>query len=114
MVFLTKSLHMTLFKDLGFLRITLLLLGILDTLIAPAPGSYAIKQGYEVIPTLIAPAAAPIILMVILFDVLMSKVRASDAMGDERRKFRTIMWAELAVVAFMLFGWMPYFIAIGK
>ena len=105
---------MTLFQSLGFLRISLLSLAILDTLIAPEPGTYAIKQGLEVIPTLVAPAAAPIIMMVILFDALMSKIRASDATGEDRNKFRTIMWTELAVVAFMFFGWLPYFLAIGK
>lgn len=105
---------MTLINDLGFLRICLLLLGIFDTLLAPEPGTYAAKQGIEVIPTLVAPAAGPIIMMVILFDALMSKIRASDSTGEERRKFRTIMWAELAVVAFMVIGWLPYFLAIGK
>ncbi len=105
---------MTLFHQLGFLRISLLLLGILDTLIAPEPGTYAVKHGIEVIPTLVAPAAAPIILMVILFDALMSKIRASDAQGVERKKFRHIMWTELAVVAFMLMGWLPYYLALGQ
>ena len=103
---------MTLFYSLGFLRISLLLLGILDTLIAPAPGTYAIKHGLEMIPTLIAPAAAPIIMMVILFDALMSKIRASDAEGEESKKFKHIMWSELAVVAFMVFGWLPYYLAL--
>lgn len=105
---------MTLLHHLGFLRISLLLLGIFDTLIAPEPGTYAIKHGFEALPTLVAPAAAPIIMMVILFDALMSKIRASDAAGEESKKFRLIMWTELAVVAFMIFGWMPYFMAIGK
>ncbi len=103
---------MTLLQDLGFLRISLLLLGIFDTLIAPPAGTYAVKQGIEVIPTLVAPAAGPIIMMVILFDALMSKIRASDTTGEERKKFRSIMWTELAVVAFMVIGWLPYFLAI--
>lgn len=105
---------MTLLNNLGFLRISLLLLGIFDTLIAPAPGTYPIKHGAEMLPTLVAPAAAPLIMMVILFDALMSKIRSSDASGEESKKFRHIMWTELAVVAFMLIGWLPYFLAIGK
>ena len=107
-------LNMNLIHNLGFLRISLLLLGILDTLIAPEPGTYAIKHGIEALPTLVAPAAAPIIMMVILFDALMSKIRASDSTGEESKKFKTIMWVELAVVAFMVAGWLPYFLAIGK
>ena len=105
---------MSIFHSLGFLRLSLLILGIIDTLLSPEPGTYAAREGIEVIPTLIAPAAAPIIIMVILFDALMSKIRASDASGEESKKFKHIMWAELLVVAFMILGWLPYFLAIGK
>lgn len=113
-VLVTFFIYMTLIKQLGFLRISLLMLGIIDTLIAPEPGTYAIKHGIDMIPTLVAPAAAPIILMVILFDALMSKIRASDAQGEESKKFKRIMWAELTVVAFMLIGWLPYYLALGQ
>ena len=105
---------MTLFNSLGFLRICLIMLGILDVLLSPTPGTPAAREGIEIIPTLIAPAAAPIIIMVILFDALMSKIRSSDAQGEESKKFRHIMWTELAVVGFMIMGWLPYFLAIGK
>ena len=105
---------MSIFHSLGLLRICLLGVGIVDTLLSPEPGTYAVTQGPGVIATLIAPAAAPIIIMVILFDVLMSKIRASDASGEESKKFKRIMWAELLVVAFMVAGWLPYFLAVGK
>ena len=105
---------MNLFKSLGFLRLSLLSLGIINVFLSPKPGTFAAREGIEVIPTLIAPAAAPILLMVILFDALMSKVRASDAQGEESRKYKHIMYTELAVVAFMIIGWLPYFLAIGK
>ena len=105
---------MTIFHSLGFLRICLLGLGIIDVLLRPAPGTYAAREGIEIISTLVAPAAAPIIIMVILFDALMSKIRASDTIGEESKKFKQIMWAELIVVAFMILAWLPYFLAIGK
>ncbi len=105
---------MTIFYSLGFLRIALLGLGIIDAFLSPKPGSSIIHEGYQVIPTLVAPAAAPIIIMVILFDVLMSKIRASDTIGEQSKKFKTIMWTELGVVAFMIAAWAPYFMAIGK
>ena len=105
---------MTIIHSLGFLRISLLSLGILNSLIRPEPGTPIIHEGLAVIPTLVAPAAAPIIIMVILFDALMSKIRASDSSGEESKKFKTIMWIELAVVAFMVMAWLPYYMAIGK
>ena len=105
---------MTLLNSLGFLRICLITLGIIDVLLSPAPGTPIAHDGLAVIPTLVAPAAAPIIIMVLLFDALMSKIRASDSQGDESKKFRHIMWIELVVVAFMIMGWLPYYLAIGK
>tara|TARA_R110002049_G_scaffold252264_2_gene427358 strand:- start:94163 stop:94480 length:318 start_codon:yes stop_codon:yes gene_type:complete len=105
---------MPIFQSLGFLRISLLALGIINAFLSPKPGTPISHGGYEVIPTLVAPAAAPIIIMVILFDALMSKIRASDSTGEESKKFKTIMWTELAVVAFMVMAWLPYYLAIGK
>jgi len=105
---------MSIFQSLGFLRISLLGLGIFNAFLSPAPGTAINHTGLEVIPTLVAPAAAPIIIMVILFDALMSKIRASDSSGEESKKFKTIMWIELCVVAFMIMAWLPYFLAIGK
>ncbi len=105
---------MTLLNSLGFLRICLLMLGIIDVFLSPTPGTSPVKEGIDIIPTLVAPAAAPIIIMVILFDALMSKIRSSDSQGEESKKFKHIMWTELAVVAFMVMGWLPYFSAIGK
>lgn len=105
---------MTIFQSLGFLRISLLAIGLINVFVRPEPGTSISHQGLEVIPTLVAPAAAPIIIMVILFDALMSKIRSSDSTGEESKKFKTIMWVELAVVIFMMMAWLPYYLQIGK
>jgi|TARA_B110000238_G_C15979557_1_gene375342 hypothetical protein len=105
---------MTIFKSLGFLRISLLAMGVINSFLSPKPGTPISHEGLEVIPSLIAPAAAPIIIMVILFDALMSKIRASDSTDEESRIFKSIMWTELTVVAFMIMAWLPYYMAIGK
>ena len=105
---------MTLIKSLGFLRLSLLGLAILNILLRPEPGTAVAHSGMEIIPTLIAPATAPILLMVILFDALMSKVRASDAQGEEETTFTRIMLVELVMVIILVVAWFPYFIALGK
>ena len=105
---------MTLLKSLGFLRLALIGLAISIILLCPAPGTTAAHTGIEIIPTLIAPATAPILLMVILFDALMSKVRASDSSGEESAKFTRIMLVEIATVVILVIAWFPYFIALGK
>lgn len=105
---------MTLIKSLGFLRLSLLAFAILNIALRPAPGAAIVHTGPELITTLIAPAAAPIILLVIMFDALMSKVRASDAEGEEETKFTRIMFIELAMAIILVIAWFPYFIALGK
>jgi len=52
--------------------------------------------------------------MVILFDALMSKIRASDSSGEESTRFHIILWTELAAVAFMIVMWLPFYLAIGR
>ncbi len=105
---------MTLIKSLGFLRLSLLGLAILNIALRPEPGAAIVLSGPELISTLIVPAAAPIVLLVILFDALMSKVRASDSEGDEEANFTRIMFIELAMAIIMVIAWFPYFIALGK
>lgn len=106
---------MQLIRDLGLLRLCLVGLAVIDTLLRPEPGSYPIHHGWEVVPTLVAPAAMPILLMVILFDALMSKIRTSDAETEQgKAKYRRIMRTELAVVFVTLALWLPYFMSIGK
>ena len=105
---------MTLFKSLGFLRLSLLGLAILNIALRPEPGAAVVHTGPELIATLIAPASAPIILMVIMFDALMSKVRASDTDGQEETDFTRIMFIELAMAVILVIAWFPYFVALGK
>lgn len=105
---------MTLFRSLGFLRLALIALAIINILLCPAPGTTAAHEGLEIISTLVAPAAAPILLMVLLFDALMSKIRAGDTNDEERIKFTRIMFIELATVIILVIAWFPYFIALGR
>lgn len=105
---------MTLIKSLGFLRLSLLGLAILNIALRPEPGAVVVHSGSELISTLIAPASAPIILMVIMFDALMSKVRASDAEGEQETDFTRIMFIEMAMAIILVIAWFPYFVALGK
>ena len=105
---------MSYLTSLGFLRQLLVGLAILCIILRPEPGTAAVKEGFEIVPTLISPASAPILVMVILFDALMSKVRASDSEGEERIKFTKILRVELATVAILIIAWTPFFLALGQ
>ena len=105
---------MTIFKSLGFLRLSLLGLALLNIAFRPTPGTEVVLAGSEVITTLIAPAAAPILLLVILFDALMSKVRAADSAGEDAANFTRIMLIELATAFILVIAWFPFFVALGQ
>ena len=89
-------------------------MAIVDAALAPPPGTPVILDGWQIISTLVAPAAAPLIAMVILFDIMMSRIRASDSSGTVREKFRKIAWIETFIVIILVVIWLPYFRLIGQ
>lgn len=105
---------MSYFTSLGLLRQLLIGMAIICLFVRPEPGTSIVLEGLQVIPTLITPASVPILVMVILFDALMSKIRASDSEGEEHIKFQKILRVELATVAILFITWLPFFMAIGK
>jgi len=103
---------------LGFLRIALLGLTLLNVLL-PLTGIVfpLVAAGHErnlwtVLTTVVAPVLAPLFIIVILFDYIMSRVRAADADGEQRALFVSIGRIELAVIGFSLLFWVPYFVLV--
>lgn len=103
---------MNVVKELGLLRIVLILLAILNAFLAPKPGTQVdLTSWHNMITSLVAPAMAPIIFMVLLFDFMMCRIRMSDE--DKRDRFRRIGYIELATAIFLFMMWLPFFAAIG-
>ncbi len=101
---------------LGFLRIALLIaallnimLPLIDTLV-PLAVSADEHHLWSVLTRVITPVIAPLLIVVILFDYIMTRVRAADAVGELRTRFIQIGQIELAALALMLLFWVPYFI----
>jgi uncharacterized membrane-anchored protein len=101
-------------RELGPLRIGLLLLALTVMLLAPKPGTPAVYGGWQMIPTLMAPVLAPILLQVLLLDALMSRVWMSAYTGAARARYRRILWVNLGVAALTTLWWLPYFMAIAS
>lgn len=91
-----------------------MILGLLTALFVPAAGTHPVLEGREIIQTLLLPALAPLVLLVLLLDTLMSRVMMSDKEGAERARYRLIIKINLVVVLLMLLLWAPYFIALFK
>jgi hypothetical protein len=103
-----------LLRALGFLRLALLVFTLLN-LSLPLFGMlppFAVSGGertiWGVLTTVVAPVMAPLLVVVILFDYIMSRVRAADSTGPQRARFVAIGRIELAAIAISLLFWVPY------
>ena len=98
--------------ELGPLRLALLALAVALSLSATAPGTPLDLAGWAALPTLVLPAAAPLALFVLLFEILMTSVRLADAEPPARPRWRRALAAEAAAAALLLLAWAPYFAAV--
>lgn len=110
-----ESGNRNLWQSLGFLRLALLalvLINVLLPLINLQAGSSAVGYHglWKILSTVVAPVMAPLLAVVLLFDYLMSRVRAADAEGEQRELYLRIGRIELAVMAITLVFWVPFFI----
>lgn len=93
---------------LGPLRL-LLVLGVLALLVLrPAPGTPPVSAGWDMLPTLIAPALVPLFFMVLLLDAIMGAVWLSSYPA-ERRRYQTVIGVSLGMALLLTLWWWPYF-----
>ena len=99
-------------SQLGHLRLGLLGLAVINTFAAAVINGVMTSakgiDGIQLFSGLIAPVLAPLFAVVIFFDFVMSRVRAADAEGDTRERFRNIARLELIVIVLTLLYWIPY------
>ncbi len=94
---------------LGPLRLILLGATIIMTVLRPASGAEAIYEGWAVFPTLLFPALAPIVFMLLLLDAIMSRLLMTAKQGSERNRLQRALRTDLAVAGLSLLVWYPYF-----
>ena len=101
----------------GFLRLSLLgmsALNLIPALISLllAPQTSGAEHGFWMMTSnYVAPTLAPLLIVVLLFDYIMSRVRAADAEGAERLRYARIARIELGVIGISLLIWIPYFVS---
>jgi len=104
-----------LLRSLGFLRIALITLALLNCLFPLLAIAFPLllegdkHSFWSVVITIVAPVNAPLLMVVTLFDYIMSRVRAADGEGAVRLRYTTIGRIELAVLGITLLVWIPYF-----
>ena len=95
--------------ELGVLRVALLAMAGILALIATDPGVPLSLHGWDLIRTLVLPAAAPLVFFVLLFDILMSSVRFADAQPAARARWQRVLLTEVIFVLWLLASWLPFF-----
>lgn len=101
--------------DFGVLRLALLVLAAFFVLFAPAAEVRTVITWPEVVPTLIAPATVPIVVMVLLLDLLMAKVTsAGETNAAKKARARRIMLFDALAVAVVAYAYLPFFLALGR
>lgn len=103
-------------KDLGTLRLALMILALANTLLAMFGASLATDEDslWAISAGLIAPTLAPIWLVLLLFDYIMSRVRAADAEGELQQRYTRISRIELGLMVLLLLYWVPFFMSLAK
>ena len=100
-------------KQIKPLRIMLALLALSILVLRPEPGALPNYAGFELVTTLLAPTLAPIVLMLLFLDALMSQVLSRAQEGVEKLRHGRIVKFDLILALALLVYWLPYFYALG-
>ncbi len=98
--------------ELGPLRWMLAILVLFVALLAPAAFAETDLHWPMVVPTVVAPAVAPILFFVLMLDVLMTRVWMSSAGAQGRARLRRAFWFDLGLTAVLVLAWGPFFLRL--
>ena len=105
------------FASLGLLRQGLIvlafvtmLLPIIEWLIIQLSGELSEHSLFALSAGLIAPVMAPIILVVLLLDIIMSKVKAADDPENAGELYKMVTRVDTGLIFLMLLFWIPFFV----
>ena len=99
-------------RDMGFLRTMLYLAGILIVIFSPSAGTPVDIEWPGVLTTVVVPAIAPLIFMVIFFDLIMSRVVGKGRRGNHASSRRQFVWIGWVIAAIILLRWLPYLLSL--
>jgi hypothetical protein len=104
-------------SSLGFLRLGLIglsllsmLLPIFEWVVIQFSGQTAERSVLGFSAQLIAPVMAPVLIVVILLDIFMAKIRTADDPKGVGIFYKTVSRIETMLIAVMMAFWVPFFI----
>ena len=108
---LTRGLS-TWLRELGMLRVALAAMALALIVFATRPGTAPVFEGSALLPTVLMPVLAPMVLMVLMLDALMARVFMFEKAGAERARYRRIVSVDLVLSVALVLVWLPYFRSI--
>ena len=91
----------------------LLSLGVLIIIIAaPFADAPIVYSGWAMFPTLIAPALVPILFFVYPLELTMTRIFMSDKEGEERARYKFILWVDFIMLLSLVIVWLPFFLRL--
>ena len=107
--------HIIPFSNFGVMRLALLAAAVVFILMAPDESVRAVTAWPLIVPTLLLPACAPLILMLVFLDLMMVKIMSASAeQPAEKKRLHTIMWVNFVVAIVFIIAWLPFFLSIGS
>ena len=101
-------------RDIGLLRAMLYIAALVVIILLPSAGVQVDVEWPAILTTVVVPALAPIIFMVILFDLVMSRVIKKGSGGDHPELLPNIFWIGLGLALIILLRWLPYLLSLSK
>ena len=99
---------------IGLLRTMLYSAALIVIIFSPTAGMQVDIEWPAVLTTVVVPALAPIIFMVILFDLVMARVVSKGGGDDHPRLPPSIFWVGLGLALIILLRWLPYLLSLSK
>ena len=97
-------------QGLVSLAIFSMLLPMVEWIVVQLVGELSERSVLSLTAGLILPVMAPILIVVILLDIIMAKVRGADDPSSSGDLYRMISRFETLLIVIMLMFWIPFFI----
>ena len=104
----------SLIRDIGLLRAMLYVAGVFVIIFSPAPGMRVDVEWPAVLTTMVVPALAPLIFMVISFDLIMSRVVDKGSSENRATPLPKFFWIGLGLALIILVRWLPYLLSLSE
>lgn len=109
-----KELLSSYVRQLGPLRMTLAALALLSIAFMPPPRTPIAYDLWGFLYTVVVPVLAPLVFMVLMLDLLMSRVFMSSAEGTQRARYRLISLVNLALGIGIVIRFLPFLLALSR